>query len=102
MVYSGPRKQVEGVFNAQGFSIPEFFNPADFLLDVISIDHRPEHEKETRERVDRLVAYWAQSEKQKVGESTPSEPAPLIRKESRLTPMWIAAPILLERAFRNM
>lgn len=108
MIYAGPRKQVEPIFSTQGFTIPEYFNPADFLLDVVSIDHRPEYEKATRERVNRIVKYWAGFEKkQETSVSTgkqepPAEPVQPIRKENRLTPMWIAGPIVLERALKNM
>lgn len=106
MAYAGPRKNVEPTFNAQGFVIPEFFNPADFLLDVISIDHRPENERATKERVAGIVAHWAEQEKKEAGENEPDsqkveihEP---LHQESRLTPMWIALPTILERSFRNM
>lgn len=106
MAYSGPRENVEPNFNAQGFMIPEFFNPADFLLDIISIDHRPDFEKATRDRVAGIVAYWAEQEKKVLSEKgAPPETIETnqsVHKDSRLTPMWIALPTILERSFRNM
>jgi len=108
LVFAGPRERVEPTFNAQGFTIPEYFNPADFLLDVVSIDHRPEEEKVTKKRVNRIVEYWARYEKKEQAIASPSEKRPSVelaqpvQKESRLTPMWIAAPIVLERTFKNM
>ncbi|KAG8836185.1 hypothetical protein FRC17_009528 [Serendipita sp. 399] len=107
MVYAGPRKQVESTFQVQGFSIPEHFNPADFLLDIISIDHRPEYETESRARVDRIVQYWSDVPKASKKGNEDQEPnveanVPHVQQESRLTPMWIAAPTLLERTLRNM
>jgi len=106
VAYSGPRHGVESNFAAQGFNIPEYFNPADFLLDVISIDHRPEYEKATRRRVDGIVAHWAKQEKPSSNEKEigpmPVETRDSSRNESRLTPMWVALPTLLERSLRNM
>jgi ABC-2 type transporter len=105
MAYSGPRHGVESNLSAQGFNIPEYFNPADFLLDVISIDHRPEYESATRLRVDGIVAHWAKQEKasnKKEPRPSPDETRYSSRNESRLTPMWIALPTLLERSLRNM
>ena len=106
MAYSGPRHDVGSTFSAQGFDIPEFFNPADFLLDIISIDYRPECEKATRERVDGIVTYWAEREKSSLNEK---ETRPLlvensdsVHEESRITPMWIALPTVLERSIRNL
>ncbi|CAG7851806.1 ABC transporter G family member 6 Short=ABC transporter ABCG.6; Short=AtABCG6; AltName: Full=White-brown complex homolog protein 6; Short=AtWBC6 [Serendipita indica DSM 11827] len=108
-VYAGPRKQVEGTFTAQGYTIPAYFNPADFLLDIISVDNRPEFESVSRDRVNRLVEYWvSEEEKMKLagrieGDDSADTSRPMrLAKESRLTPMWIAGPVLLERAFRNM
>jgi ABC-type multidrug transport system ATPase subunit len=51
MAYTGPRDTVEPTFKLQGHSIPDNFNPADFLLDVVSVDNRPQFEKESRARV---------------------------------------------------
>ncbi|KAG8839536.1 hypothetical protein FRC18_010315 [Serendipita sp. 400] len=111
MVYAGSRKRVESTFQSQGYTIPEYFNPADFLLDVISIDHRPEYEKESRARVDQIVKYWSDIEEEASRrepkpdkQETPVEPTPSLhrRQESRLTPMWVAAPTLLERTLKNM
>jgi len=106
MAYSGPRHGVESAFRAQGFDFSEFFNPADFLLDIVSVDHRPEFEAATRERVNGIVAYWAQRERSSLNKRKavpqPVENTDPVRKESRLTPMWIALPIILERSIRNL
>jgi ABC-type multidrug transport system ATPase subunit len=107
LVFAGRRQQVEPTFNTQGFTIPEYFNPADFLLDVVSVDHRAEQEKMTKERVNRIVEYWAGHEKQREIEARTekrqsTERVRPVQKESRLTPMWIAAPVVLERTLKNM
>lgn len=107
-VYAGLRKQVESTFASQGYTIPAYFNPADFLLDVVSIDSRPLYEGQSRERVGKLVSYWKSEEEKRghvEGGNTMDEnghPEPVIVQEDRLTPMWIAVPVLLERTLRNM
>lgn len=39
LVYGGPASGVLDFFGAQGFSCPDHFNPAEFLVDTIAIDH---------------------------------------------------------------
>jgi hypothetical protein len=39
MVYAGASSGVLPFFTAQGFQCPEHFNPAEFLVDTIAIDH---------------------------------------------------------------
>lgn len=52
MVYFGRAREAAAYFEGLGFRCPEHFNPADFFLDVISMDYRsPELETESRERV---------------------------------------------------
>lgn len=36
ILYNGERANVLNVFEAQGFSCPDNYNPADYLIDVIS------------------------------------------------------------------
>lgn len=104
MVYAGPRHQVEPVFNLQKLRIPEHFNHADWLLDQVSVDHRIQFEQVSRDKVDRLVAFWKSYERKSQVDTERSSKAGEEQqvKESRLTPMWIAGPVVLERSFRNM
>lgn len=44
-----------------GFPCPELYNPADFFLDVVSMDYRtPEVEADSRERVKQLAATFSE------------------------------------------
>ena len=48
-------------FATLGHAVPQDFNPADHLLDVISVDYRTkEQEAVTKERVDHIVRGWEQ------------------------------------------
>lgn len=57
VAYSGEAgSALEQHFRAAGHEIPAAFNPADHLLDVVSVDPQ---EKESASRVEGLLAYWA-------------------------------------------
>ena len=112
MVYTGHRDNVEPAFQLQGHTIPELFNPADFLLDVVSVDNRPQFEKESRARVNKLVKFWNNYERKRIDASDEEReespqgmslvPPQQGEVESRITPIWIAGPVVLERMIRNM
>lgn len=111
IAYAGPRDTVEPTFHLQGHIVPEHFNPADFLLDVVSVDYRPQFEKESRARVNRLVEFWSNHEQRRIrasGEEKNEYPLEMSlaprqgEVESRFTPIWIAGPVILERMIRNM
>ncbi|KAI6780236.1 putative ABC transporter ATP-binding protein/permease-like protein [Emericellopsis cladophorae] len=58
-VYSGAAKEMLSYFNRQGLECPRHTNPADFALDMITIDlQQDQREEESRERVKKLVQNW--------------------------------------------
>ncbi|KAK5994194.1 putative ABC transporter ATP-binding protein/permease [Cladobotryum mycophilum] len=58
-VYSGPISQALTWFEAQGFRLPPFVNPADFVIDTVAVDSRtPELEEESTARVNALHDAW--------------------------------------------
>ena len=51
-------------FSSLGFAMPEHFNPADFYLDLISLDTRsPENEEKTRQRIEMMASRFELSTK---------------------------------------
>ncbi|GJP34882.1 hypothetical protein CLOM_g19364 [Closterium sp. NIES-68] len=55
-VFFGPAAEAMGYFSHCGFACPEHFNPADFYLDVISVDHRDkEREMTSTARIQQLA-----------------------------------------------
>ncbi|KAI8239729.1 putative ABC transporter ATP-binding protein/permease [Colletotrichum sp. SAR 10_96] len=57
--YAGPAKDMLAYFTRQGFECPAHSNPADFALDLITIDLQHEQrEAESREKVRKLVEAW--------------------------------------------
>jgi hypothetical protein len=107
--YSGPRNQVEQIMREAGHPIPPLFNPADFLLDLVSVDVRGAKEIETRERVQNLVQFWRGREppleRDKSQYETIGESNLLVqtgKRESQITPFYIAFPVVLERMVKNL
>ncbi|EGF82438.1 hypothetical protein BATDEDRAFT_86245 [Batrachochytrium dendrobatidis JAM81] len=59
VAYSGPALQIMPHFIALGHELPAFTNPADYILDISSIDFRnAKAEATTRVQVDHIVDYW--------------------------------------------
>ena len=58
-IYFGPAKDTLDYFAAEGFHCPMHENPADYYIDVVTLDYKDqEFEAESRERVDKLNRQW--------------------------------------------
>lgn len=58
-VYAGAASEMLGYFSNQGYDCPRHTNPADFALDMITIDLQQEQrEAESRERVKSFIEHW--------------------------------------------
>ncbi|KAI1385630.1 P-loop containing nucleoside triphosphate hydrolase protein [Hypoxylon trugodes] len=63
--YAGPAKDMLPYFSKLGYQCPQHTNPADFALDLITIDLQEAHrEEESREKVRKLIDSWTQMTKQ--------------------------------------
>ncbi|KAJ6569618.1 P-loop containing nucleoside triphosphate hydrolase protein [Mycena capillaripes] len=105
-VFSGKREQAVRIMESQGFPLPSlWFNPADHLLDLVTVDQRPGKIGESKARVDGLISFW-NTHREKVdrveGHLKSEETVPPIVHESRFTPFYIAFPVVWERMFRNL
>ncbi|KAJ4212308.1 hypothetical protein NW759_011696 [Fusarium solani] len=59
LVFSGPVSQALPWFETNGFHKPSFTNPADFIIDISSIDYRsPQLEEESTARINTLKSAW--------------------------------------------
>lgn len=59
--YAGAAKDMLPYFSGLGFQCPQHTNPADFALDLITINlQEAQREAESREKVRRLIDSWAQ------------------------------------------
>lgn len=65
-VFSGPINDCLPWFDKQGFHIPPFVNPAEFVIDVAAVDNRtPELELETTNKVKNLKLAWNDESKRR-------------------------------------
>ncbi|KAL9104337.1 MAG: hypothetical protein Q9163_000683 [Psora crenata] len=103
LVYAGKGEDMLPHFATLGYHCPTTTNPADFALDLISMNYQNQtKEVASREKVRSLILSWDQS-RPKLNRAmskiaTPAELGSLVRG---MTPMRIALPILLHRSFIN-
>jgi ABC-type multidrug transport system ATPase subunit len=102
-VYAGNAAGLLPHFDALGFPCPTTTNPADFALDLITIDlQQSTREEATREKVRSLISSWSSGDfataLNPTRISTPAELGALIRKP---TSFFSAYPILVRRGFIN-
>jgi ABC-type multidrug transport system ATPase subunit len=102
-VYSGNSVGMLPHFGSLGFPCPTTTNPADFALDLITVDLQdPAREEKTRSIVQSLIDSWSSGDFMAVQNpttiSTPAELGALIRKSSSF---FSAYPILVHRASIN-
>ena len=91
-------------FVSLGHTCPSTTNPADFALDIVSINLREEkNEATSREKVEDLVHQFSairESGKFEIQNEIEAEGLGLARLDGRdLTPMYIAMPILIRRGW---
>ena len=102
-VYAGPGSSMVSHFASLGFSCGPATNPADFVLDLITVDlQQAERETASRLRVRELIEAW---EKQGPtiyrSSSHIATPAELGSMKREMTPFRVAFPLLLHRSFIN-
>lgn len=58
-VYTGPVTEALTYFDQNGFPCPQHVNPADHLIDIITVDTRtPQAEEQSSDRVNSLILSW--------------------------------------------
>ncbi|CAE6438340.1 unnamed protein product [Rhizoctonia solani] len=105
VAYAGPRTEVGPTLASAGYPIPPLYNPADWLLDLASVDLRGDREAVTRERVANLVEFWAGTHHEKQEVELREKGVEMMQiggQEDRFTPMWIALPLIVERMTKNL
>ena len=102
-VYAGPGSRMLEHFASLGHSCPPATNPADFALDLITVDLQQSHREEaSREKVRSLITSWTDSSAPvRRTTSRIATPAELGSFARSMTPFRIAFPLLLHRSFIN-
>ncbi|KAK0462088.1 P-loop containing nucleoside triphosphate hydrolase protein [Desarmillaria tabescens] len=101
VAYSGPACDMLEYMASVGFKCPSTMNPADFALDVVSVDLREaEQEELSRVKVDRLVEeFRKQTHKVEDRKKTSGLSLDLKKYEKKMSPLTTSLPILLKRGY---
>ena len=102
-VYAGPGEQMLPHFAKLGHECPRTTNPADFVLDLITVDlQQADREAITRERVQYLISSWSEKTLE-LGRTTSqiATPAQLGSLRRQMLPFRITFPLVLHRSFIN-
>jgi hypothetical protein len=82
--YAGSAKDCLPYFAKLGHELPPFTNPAEHLIDIVSVDNRSEEaEAVAQQRVDRIKAAWREHSSQVSSEKKPRDSA-VVAKERKL------------------
>ena len=107
-VYAGKGQSMLPHFSSLGYNCPLTTNPADFVLDLITVDlQNPARETVSRNKISSLAAQWEKTTAEKVkldltaADVHVSTPAELGKLKRSMTPLHIALPLLLRRSFLN-
>ena len=101
-VYSGKGDALLSHFSTLGFKCTETMNPADFVLDLITVNlQQAEKEAITRDKVQFLVSDWEKTGARMHITSQISTPAELGSLKRAMTPFRISFPLLIRRSFIN-
>lgn len=103
-VYNGKVDAVLGYFEDQGFTVPDNVNPADYLIDITSVDTRnAQDEFRSYKRVEQLVDAWLKHQKDE--EELQSKPLLLSEKPKLRVPFLRQLNVLVRRdillSYRN-
>lgn len=101
-VYAGPGSEMLRYFASNGFQCPKTTNPADFALDLITVDLRhAAMEATTREKVQHLIASWQETSTVTPDRPAINSPAELSSLRKSTASFWTAFPILVRRSSIN-
>ena len=84
LIYSGLASKSIQHFEKLGHTMPEYSNPAEYLIDLISSDDRqPDHEDSCHQRVRRLLGAWRDNvQQEQINEKTEEDNTVLVPSSS--------------------
>jgi len=103
VVYYGPTAQIVDHFASLGYECPYDANPADYFLDLITINAQNEKvEEESTERLTRLIEGFKESPLSKPSVFQSSEEMNKFVPESRNTSFFLQVFLLIKRSFQHI
>lgn len=108
-VYSGKAAQMLPYFSSLGHECPKNCNPADFCLDIVTVDLQHEdREAKSRIKVQNLISRFCHADAlagdggNESGNLSISLPAELGQMRRDMAPLYVAYPILMRRSLLNI
>ncbi|EWC46649.1 hypothetical protein DRE_04136 [Drechslerella stenobrocha 248] len=103
VVYSGPSAEILSYFESLDHICPTHTNPADFALDLVSINLQHEQkEEQDREKVRLLIEAFKRTKTTTTDHRYITLPAELGRLQREQAPLFISYPIVVERSLLNI
>lgn len=99
--YAGRGKDMLSHFSALGYECPKTTNPADFALDLITVDlQHAKREARSRAKVSSLISDWDNVRRSQLVKSPShiSAPAELGSLKRAMTPFRVSFPLLVQRS----
>ncbi|KAL1967562.1 hypothetical protein VTN77DRAFT_3077 [Rasamsonia byssochlamydoides] len=102
-VYAGKGADMISYFGSLGYECPQQTNPADFALDLITVDLQQEdREALTRQRVQHLISSWEQVPVELSRQTSKiATPAELGSLKKQMHPFRVTFPLVLHRSAIN-
>ncbi|KAL2223218.1 P-loop containing nucleoside triphosphate hydrolase protein [Thermoascus aurantiacus ATCC 26904] len=102
-VYAGKGADMLSYFGSLGYECPKTTNPADFVLDLITVDlQNEEREAITRKKVQHLIASWDQRPLELSRQTSRiATPAELGSLKKQMLPFRVTFPLVLHRSAIN-
>ncbi|KAK2761146.1 hypothetical protein FQN54_001667 [Arachnomyces sp. PD_36] len=98
-VYAGPCKGILPYFEGAGYSCPDYTNPADFIIDTVSIDPQPDQQSSSQRRVENLIHRWTGNRENTIEEPSSSfDLAKMNQLKTPRNPFTHSFPVLLRRS----
>ncbi|KAJ6255936.1 hypothetical protein Dda_9227 [Drechslerella dactyloides] len=103
VVYSGASVNMLSYFSSLGFTCPSHTNPADFALDLVTVNLQYEQkEKRDREKVTSLIDSFKRTSTIYSDHRVITLPAELGRLQREQAPLFVSYPVLVERSLINI
>ncbi|KAG8951402.1 hypothetical protein FRC04_006173 [Tulasnella sp. 424] len=104
--FSCPKSEIGPLCASLGYPLPPMVNPADWILDLVSVDVRGDREQVTRKRVSLMIDNWAEREARKVEDKAANRdsvqgPEGVVNYDGKAS-VIVALPVVLERMARNL